>query len=622
MIKHLQRLFFTALLVLFFNIVDAGNFYWVGGSGHWNDPTHWSASPGGQGGVGVPGSHDDVYFDNSSFTSSRNYVAIASNITIRSFYYSNSSFNPKFVSNGNIQFTLNGDWIITGTFRNHIKGETRFFTNTNSTINTGNVHFRSSIRKTGTGTLSLQNSSLDLEPGNEFILEQGKFISLTNDIVCDRFTFSGSSNKELNLNGSTLATIDPIDQNANNLTYFNIGTEELLITAFLNQNDPSRGVSTCGVVPNQFTITTFVNTNYNGEHISCNGECDAEVCVSIVGGIGPFAVQWLSGGPATTCYSNLCPGTYTVRVTDQGQGVLCAASIQVSEPDEVTVIDWAQTNPSCNGVCDGSATPIFTFGGVQPYTYLWGTGESSITAVQLCVGINDLTVTDANGCTFDTTFFILTPTPLFANVVTTPASCFGVCDGIAVANPSGGNGAPFTFLWGTGSTANSINGLCAGNYTLHIEDNNNCGKDTVITITQPIAISVSLTNQTNLLCNGICSGSLTVTSSNGTLPHTYQWFSMPGNVLMVGQTNATASGLCAGDYYVIATDAFGCSQQSPTFTITQPSIITFSSSATPASCNGLCDGTLTVTSAGGTLPHTYDWINAAMEVLLEQALPY
>lgn len=40
--------------------------YWVGGSGSWNDPAHWSLSSGGSGGECAPGPADDVQVDNKS----------------------------------------------------------------------------------------------------------------------------------------------------------------------------------------------------------------------------------------------------------------------------------------------------------------------------------------------------------------------------------------------------------------------------------------------------------------------------------------------------------------------------------------------------------------------------
>lgn len=52
------------------------NRYWVGNSGNWNDTAHWSASSGGAGGVSVPSTSDDVFFDANSFTLSGQTVTI------------------------------------------------------------------------------------------------------------------------------------------------------------------------------------------------------------------------------------------------------------------------------------------------------------------------------------------------------------------------------------------------------------------------------------------------------------------------------------------------------------------------------------------------------------------
>ena len=48
--------------------------FWVGGTGEWNDPAHWSLSTGGPGGECVPTAVDNVHFDENSFTSDDQYV--------------------------------------------------------------------------------------------------------------------------------------------------------------------------------------------------------------------------------------------------------------------------------------------------------------------------------------------------------------------------------------------------------------------------------------------------------------------------------------------------------------------------------------------------------------------
>src|SRR4051794_2261012 len=42
------------------------NRYWIGGDGNIGDTAHWSATSGGAGGVSVPTSSDNVFFDSNS----------------------------------------------------------------------------------------------------------------------------------------------------------------------------------------------------------------------------------------------------------------------------------------------------------------------------------------------------------------------------------------------------------------------------------------------------------------------------------------------------------------------------------------------------------------------------
>jgi gliding motility-associated-like protein len=49
--------------------VSARNFYWIGGSGNWSDPAHWSLNADGTSGIGsgcLPGSIDNVFFNRYS----------------------------------------------------------------------------------------------------------------------------------------------------------------------------------------------------------------------------------------------------------------------------------------------------------------------------------------------------------------------------------------------------------------------------------------------------------------------------------------------------------------------------------------------------------------------------
>ncbi|PCJ85007.1 MAG: hypothetical protein COA57_08270, partial [Flavobacteriales bacterium] len=119
---------------------------------------------------------------------------------------------------------------------------------------------------------------------------------------------------------------------------------------------------------------------------------------------------------------------------------------------------------------------------------------------------------------------------------------------------------------------------------------------------QPLAASIS--SSVNVSCNGACDGQATASGSFGTAPYSYQWDAGAGN-----QTDATATGLCAGAYTVTVTDN-AASSDLANVTITEPTALSITITATDASCNGGNDGSATVTATGGLTPYTYAWSNS------------
>src|SRR5690606_24862224 len=49
-----------------------------------------------------------------------------------------------------------------------------------------------------------------------------------------------------------------------------------------------------------------------------------------------------------------------------------------------------------------------------------------------------------------------------------------------------------------------------------------------------------------------------------------------------------------------------------TFNVNTPTVISATLTSTDVSCNGINDGTASVTAVGGTLPYIYQWLDGAM----------
>lgn len=244
----------------------------------------------------------------------------------------------------------------------------------------------------------------------------------------------------------------------------------------------------------------------------------------------------------------------------------------------------SQTNPSCFAQCNGTAV-VIPSGGTGPYTYLWSNSTTNDTAAGLCAGTYSVTVTDALSATTSATVTITEPALLTLGTSgVTNVTCSGSCNGNVTLTASGGT-AGYTY---SPSPAN----LCAGSYTFTVTDANGCTATATATITEPAPLTLSETHTDNL-CNGDCSGSVTLTAGGGTSGYTY--------------SGATGS-LCAGTYTYTVTDANGCTAQS-TVTITQPAAVTASPSAIPNTiCAGNCSVLSVGTVAGGSAPYTYTWM--------------
>src|ERR1051326_1412383 len=144
----------------------------------------------------------------------------------------------------------------------------------------------------------------------------------------------------------------------------------------------------------------------------------------------------------------------------------------VSAPAQMTITPTI-ANATCPADSNGSIS-ISVSGGTTPYTYQWlPDGQTSPNITGLEPGTYSVTVTD-NTSTSMTASYVVGPSPIsVTDDVQAP-----VCTNnghIAVTAVSGGTGS-YQYLWSTGSTAQAIANIGAGDYSLIITDANNCPK--------------------------------------------------------------------------------------------------------------------------------------------------
>ncbi len=329
--------------------------------------------------------------------------------------------------------------------------------------------------------------------------------------------------------------------------------------------------------------------------VSCNGGSNGRVIVTPNGGTGPYQYVWSPSGGTSSTATNLTAGNWTVTVTD-ANGCTRVSIAAVTQPTPVTST-VSGTPVSCFGGSNGTSTASAN-GGTTPYSYLWSSGATTITANNLAAGNYTCTITDNHGCSVLQPYTVTQPTAVAAAANHTNVSCNGGNNGTASASGSGGIG-PYAYQWTpSGGTNAMANGLTIGTYTVRVTDANGCTNTTTVVITEPTALSAP-TGNTNVSCYAGADASAWVTPGGGVGPYTYLW--TPS-----AQTTQTASNLLATNYIVRVTDANGCTITS-VLTPTQPLLLTASTSQTHVSCNGGADGTASVVANYGTAPYTYLW---------------
>ncbi|MEO8087050.1 MAG: CotH kinase family protein [Bacteroidota bacterium] len=341
--------------------------------------------------------------------------------------------------------------------------------------------------------------------------------------------------------------------------------------------------------PASFTATTSAIQS------NC-GQCNGTAIALVTGGVGPFTFLWNNGQTNDTII-NLCPGNYSVTITDQA-GCSVLRSAFIAGNGSVTT-NPSSTNLLCNGICNGDAS-ISVTAGIPPFTYSWSPGGNTTSTVNnLCAGAYIVTTTDSNGCVKRDTIQITQPTVLNAIANTfSGVSCNGDNNGTASVSASGGT-PPYGYSWSpAGGNSSNASNLSAGTYIVSVTDNNLCVDTVVIHINEPAALTL-FTSATAASC-GASNGTATCAPSGGVSPYTYAW-------LPIGGSNSTATNLPAGSYSVTVTDSNNCVQTTFVSVNNSGAPVMTLQSSNDVSCNGDSSGSAVVNTTGGTPPYSYSW---------------
>ena len=423
------------------------------------------------------------------------------------------------------------------------------------------------------------------------------------------------------------------------------------------------------VQPSAPITATATTTDYNGFNISCFGELDADLSISVSGGT-PFVdgsgnpyytYQWTSpsaspipaGQETSNSLSGIGVGRYQVVITDSTGACTLTQTYTITQPTDMvlsgTTSNYNGFEVSGFGLDDGSID-LTVAGGIdsQLYDYLWSTTDGLIPIGQetledpsgLTKGTYTVVVTDDNGCTETISFTLTEPNELIATEAIAQhqnVDCFGDSTGVIQIDITQGSIGPYDFTLSLGGavveTTNTtallyrFENLAAGDYTATVTDAN--GTDVVITnivISQP-ASGLAFTSETvsnfngfGISCFGEDDGSVSLVISGGTPPYTYNWTASNGTDLST-INSPDLNALAPGDYTVVVTDSTGSCDISATYSITQPTDMVLTGTTSnyngfEVSGFGLDDGSIDLTVAGGIDSQLYDYLWSTTDGLI------
>ncbi len=361
-----------------------------------------------------------------------------------------------------------------------------------------------------------------------------------------------------------------------------------------------------GTVP--FTITTPPQLTFTTTltAASCNGACDGQVQVNAAGGTTPY--QYSSNNGVTYALANpmtgLCPGLVHIVVKD-ANGCLTNSDVTITQPAPLSAT-FVNTNPICNGSCDGTITATPS-GGTPAYQYSINGGalQPSNTITGACGGNNVIMVQDSHGCQFTSVQNLVDP-PGFGidTTVVTESNC-GFNNGAITVVANGTNG-PFTYSMDGGpfQPTGVWTNLYAGAYQITAVDQLGCSESVFFGISD-IQMSGIVITQTDATCFGVPDGTIQVQNVSGAGDSTQINYELDNVLIQTG--SGIFPSLSFGSHIITITDIGNCVFSLP-FMVDEPLEIQFDTLLTDISCNAGNTGEIEFTNVtGGTGAGTYQF---------------
>jgi len=385
----------------------------------------------------------------------------------------------------------------------------------------------------------------------------------------------------------------------------------------------------CDSVIMKFTMTEPVPFTVKEDHINnnCHGDSNGMIKILITKeSVGPYdyllekagVILKKVTGLALTNYefTGLYAGIYDITVKD-AHGFTRILKDTVMEPAALIANVISHINVGCFGENTGSAT-VKAIGGTGKLRYAWlntSPVQTTAKASGLFAGTYSVQITDSVGCSVSDTITITQPEAHLSSIITASVnpSCSRPNTGSATVTASGGT-TPYNYIWNTipQQITGTATNLQEGDYKVTVTDAQGCISYSMVTLTQPSGMTVTVLSHSNIICAGDSTGSVSIEvkgglpfeSTPGVYVYDYVWSGPNGFKSKLKDLK----NLSAGTYLLTVTDNSGCSKVLPV-TITEPEKLILNITTIPVTCFGSNNASIKTAITGGVKPYQIIWSN-------------
>ncbi len=335
---------------------------------------------------------------------------------------------------------------------------------------------------------------------------------------------------------------------------------------------------------------------------TCVGTSDGSLLVLVEGDEEDFEYSW-SIGNDSNAVDGLSSGIYHLTISNQQGCELVVDNIDMQAEQRISMEIDRRVRPACLGDSSG-ILEITAQGGNPPYDYVWNTEDSLRSLLGIPAGDYLVTITDEDGCTFQSDPIVLTAPSLVEVEISEQrdVACTGDTTGVIDLAVISGI-APYDFIWSTGDITDRIEQLAPGSYDCTVTDARGCIAvldSILIEENSPLEIEVDALESP--LCAGDSSGHILITVVGGEAPYRYSWSD--------GAEHQDRLGLKAGTYGLTVSDVNDCIFELDAIILEEkPALSVDTATVINSSCRGTDDGVISLDLSGGSPEYRIIWSN-------------